>query len=88
MEKMSMNEAAFRLMARAQKPMHYRDLMDTMLRRRMILTSGKTPEQSLLTGMRNEISRNGKRARFRAMGAGMYRLSRHGKRLAKLPGSR
>lgn len=81
--KMSMSEAAFDLLCRAEKPMHYRDLTDRALKSKLILTAGKTPEQSLRSQIAMEIRRKGKRSRFLAKGNGVYSLSRFGKRLSK-----
>lgn len=81
--KMSMSEAAFNLLKVAEKPMHYRDLTDTALKKKMILTSGKTPEQSLRSQIAMEIRRKGNKSRFVAKGSGIYTLSRFGKRLAR-----
>lgn len=81
--KMSMSQAAFELLQNAEKPMHYRDLTDRALKKKLILTSGKTPEQSLRSQIAMEIRRKGNRSRFVAKGNGVYSLSRFGKKLAK-----
>jgi restriction system protein len=81
--KMSMSSAAFELLREAENPMHYRKLTDRALKDRLILTSGKTPEQSLRSQISMEIRRKGTKSRFVAKGSGVYALSRFGKRLAK-----
>lgn len=81
--KVSMSQAAFQLLAEGEKPMHYRDLTDNALKQKLILTSGKTPEQSLRSQIAMEIRRKGNKSRFVAKGHGIYALSRFGKRLAK-----
>lgn len=81
--KMSMSQAAFELLQGAEKPMHYRDLTDRALKKKLILTGGKTPEQSLRSQIAMEIRRKGNRSRFVAKGNGVYALSRFGKKLAK-----
>lgn len=81
--KMSMSAAAFELLQDAEKPMHYRDLTDRALKDKLILTSGKTPEQSLRSQISMEIRRKGTKSRFVAKGSGIYALSRFGKRLAR-----
>ena len=83
--KLSMSEAAFRLLASEGKPMHYKDITDLALKRRMIQTCGLTPDQSLLGGIRREIKNKGSRSRFTYKSYGIYGLSRYGKRLAKKP---
>ena len=80
---MSMSQAAFELLQNAEKPMHYRDLTDRALKKKLILTSGKTPEQSLRSQIAMEIRRKGNKSRFVAKGNGVYSLSRFGKKLAK-----
>ncbi len=52
--KMSMTEASFRILAEKRVPMHYREITDLALKRKMILTSGKTPEQTLLGSIRRD----------------------------------
>lgn len=81
--KLSFLEAAFTLLVKAGKPMHYRDLTDLALKRKLILTSGKTPEQTLGGLLRLEIRNKGTKSRFFSKGNGIYALSRYGKRLAK-----
>lgn len=83
--KLSMSEAAFRLMASENKPMHYKDITDLALKRKMIQTCGLTPDQSLLAGISREIRIKGTRSRFTYKSFGVYGLSRYGKRLAKKP---
>ncbi len=83
--RMSFTEAAFRLLASERRVMHYQDITDLALKRRMIQSCGLTPGQSLLGGMRSEMIRKPGKCRFEARGNGMYTLSRYGKRLAKKP---
>ncbi len=83
--KLSMNEAAFRLLASEGRPMHYEDITGYALKRRMIQSCGLTPAQSMLAGIRREIKNKGTRSRFTYKGIGIYGLSRYGKRLAKKP---
>lgn len=81
--KMSMSQAAFELLTSAESPMHYRELTSQALRGKMILTSGKTPEQSLRSQIAMEITRKKKKSRFVAKGSGVYALSAFGKKLAR-----
>ena len=78
--KLSFTQAAYELLARAGRPMHYRELTDLALAKKWILTNGKTPEQTMVSLLRAEIRRNGARARFVAKGLGLYALSRYAKR--------
>lgn len=45
--KIDMKEGARRVLARAGKPLHYRDITTRMLKEGKVETSGKTPQQSM-----------------------------------------
>ncbi len=85
--KVSMSEAAFLLLAESDEPMHYRTLTKAALRKKLILSAGRTPEQSLRSQLAMEIQRKKAKSRFKAKGEGVYTLSRFGKRLAETPGA-
>ena len=67
MERMSFAEAAVRLLVETGGPLHYRDITDIAIRRRMIFVGGKTPEQSMLSALRGD-------SRFQRLGKGVYAL--------------
>jgi hypothetical protein len=78
-----MSEAAFLLLDKAEAPMHYKALTKAALAKHLILTEGRTPEQSLRSQISLEIRRKKHKSRFLAKGEGVYTLSRFGRKLAK-----
>jgi len=78
--KMTMAEAAHRLLLKHGTPMHYREIMKRALKGRMVDTKGKTPEQSLRSLMATEFIKKASRSRFRPKGNGLYALTAFGKK--------
>ncbi len=77
---MTMAEAAHRILLKAGKKMHYRDIMAKALKGKMVKTSGKTPEQSLRSLMATEFVKKASKSRFRPKGDGYYELTAYGKK--------
>lgn len=80
---LSMSQAAFLLLEKAEAPMHYKALTKAALAKELIETAGRTPEQSLRSQISLEIRKKKSKSRFLAKGEGVYTLSRFGKKLAK-----
>ena len=77
---MTMAEAAHRILQKADKKLHYREIMERALSNEMVSTTGKTPEQSLRSLMATEYKKKGSLSRFKPKGKGFYELTAHGKK--------
>ncbi len=84
--RMTMAEAAFRILSRKGCPLHYKEITRIALRYKMIESRGKTPEQSMRSTMATEYKKKGRKSRFKPTGDGYYTLTAHGRRLASSAG--
>lgn len=57
------------------KPMHYRDITEQALRRQLIKTRGRTPEDTMDARIGDEIRSRGPRSRFVRRGRGLVALT-------------
>ncbi len=67
-------DAAAQVLKEAKKPMSCKDLTETILKRNLWKTNGKTPAATLYAAIHREIDRKGKEARFEKVGRGMFAL--------------
>jgi len=77
---MTMAEAAHRILLKAGKKLHYRDIIAKAIKAKMVTTSGKTPEQSLRSLMATEYVKKASNSRFKPTGDGYYELTAYGKK--------
>ncbi len=71
-KRMSALDAAAKVLKEAKKPMGCKDLTETILKRGLWKTNGKTPAATLYAAIHREIDRKGKEARFERTGRGMF----------------
>ncbi len=71
-KRMSALDAAVQVLKEAKKPMSCKDLTETILKRGLWKTNGKTPAATLYAAIHREIDRKGKEARFERAGRGMF----------------
>ena len=71
-KRMSALEAAAQVLKEAKKPMSCKDLTETILKRGLWKTNGKTPAATLYAAIHREIDRKGKEARFEKVDRGMF----------------
>ena len=74
-------DAAYRVLADAGEPLHYREITKRMLKRRLWRTSGQTPEETVNSRISKEINNLGTKPRFCHVGVGMYAKSSRAVRL-------
>ncbi len=65
-------DAAAQVLKEAKKPMSCKDLTETILKRGLWQTNGKTPAATLYAAIHREIDRKGKEARFEKVDRGMF----------------
>ena len=67
-------DAAAQVLKEAKKPLSCKDLAETILKRGLWKTNGKTPAATLYAAIHREIDRKGKEARFEKVDRGMFAL--------------
>ncbi len=72
---MSGADAAYRVLEDVGEPLHYKEITERMLRRKLWRTSGKTPATTINRDISEEINNPGKDSRFCRVGLGMYAIS-------------
>ena len=65
--------AAHIILAKQERPMHYKEITRLALQKDLIATSGKTPDQTMLANIGTDI-RNNKQSKFVRMGKGVIKL--------------
>ena len=73
-KRMSALDAAAQVLKEAKKPMSCKDLTETILKRGLWKTNGKTPAATLYAAIHREIDRKVKEARFEKVDRGMFAL--------------
>ncbi len=67
-------DAAAQVLKEVKKPMSCKDLTETILKRGLWQTNGKTPAATLYAAIHREIDRKGKEAQFEKVDRGMFSL--------------
>ena len=62
------------MLKEAKKPMSCKHLTETILKRGLWRTDGKTPAATLYAAIHREIDRKGKEARFEKVDRGMFAM--------------
>ncbi len=73
-KRMSALDAAAQVLKEVKKAMSCKDLTETILKRGLWKTNGKTPAATLYAAIHREIDRKGKEARFEKVDRGMFAL--------------
>jgi restriction system protein len=71
---MSYAEAAYSVLQKAGKPLHYRELTRAAIEQRLIEPEGKTPEATMNAILAVDIQRKGASSRFARTGRGFFAL--------------
>ena len=72
---MSALDAAAAVLQDAGKPLHYREITERMLTRKLWSTSGKTPWDTVHGGLAVDIKNRGPASRFVRAGPGLFALN-------------
>lgn len=73
--KLSILEAAFKVLKEAKKPMRCGDVMKIMLDKGLWSTNGKTPSATLYSAILREMQVKGKDTRFKKVERGLFALA-------------
>ncbi len=60
MARMSKTNAAYEILKEYNRPMSYKRIIDIAIKQNLIITKGKTPDQTLRVDINNEIKRKNK----------------------------
>lgn len=71
----SFKDAAERVLKKARRPLHYKQIVANVIRDRLIPLEGKTPEATMLARLGSDISSLKERSRFVKLGSGVYGLT-------------
>jgi hypothetical protein len=72
---MSFKDAAERVLKKARRPLHYKQIVANAIRDRLISLEGKTPEATMLARLGGDISSLKERSRFVKLEPGVYGLA-------------
>lgn len=75
---MSKTKAAYKILSRENRPLHFEEITRIALDEGLIVTKGKTPAQTMRADMYNENKRREKRGRskrFKDFGKGIWGLA-------------
>lgn len=70
--------AAHTVLSSSKAPMNVRDLTETVLKRRLWSTSGRTPSATIAAAILREIKTKGNQSRFARAGRGLFEARRAG----------
>ena len=72
--RVSLREAAIRVLQASSKPLHYREITRIALAAEMVRTEGDTPQHTINAIMSQDFRNNKKKSVFVRMGKGVYGL--------------
>ena len=75
-KRMSVLDAAARVLSEIGQPLQCKDIVELMLEHNYWSTKGKTPEATLYSAILREIQKKGKDARFKKVSRGMFAINR------------
>jgi len=68
-------EAAIIILTESKKPLHYGELASKIIKRGLVNTKGKTPDQTLRSLIIRDIQKNGEKSPFVKTSMGHYGLN-------------
>ena len=73
--KLSVLDAAVRVLKQSREPMNCQQMVEKMLSQKLWSTSGKTPAATLSSAIQREIADRGKESRFQKTARGQFSLA-------------
>ncbi len=73
----SFKEAAIEILKKAEKPLHYKEITELALSRRLLESDGKTPWATMMARLSTDIKENGEKSLFFRTEPGHFSIRKH-----------